>query len=170
MNRQSPEIIVQPFTGNYQPGVIDLILNIQQNEFNIPITADDQPDLKTIPVFYQKNKGNFWIALDGENVVGTISLLDIGNDQTALRKMFVDKNYRGTDIGTAGKLLKILLNWAEEQQIREIYLGTTPKFLAAHRFYEKTGFTEISKNDLPENFPIMKVDTKFYKYECFSKI
>ncbi len=61
MNRQSPEIIVQPFTGNYQPGVIDLILNMQQNEFNIPITADDQPDLKTIPAFYQKNKGNFWI-------------------------------------------------------------------------------------------------------------
>ncbi len=166
-SRHSPKINIQPYTEDYQSGVIDLILDIQQNEFHIPITADDQPDLKTIPVFYQKGKGNFWIALDGENVVGTISLLDIGNNQAALRKMFVDKNCRGTSIGTAGKLLKMLLDWAEEKHIREICLGTTPKFLAAHRFYEKTGFTEISKNDLPGKFPIMKVDTKFYKY-CLS--
>ena len=46
--------------------------------------------------------------------------------------------------------------------IREIYLGTTPKFLAAHRFYEKNGFAEIGKESLPEAFPIMSVDTKFY--------
>lgn len=62
-------------------------------------------------------------------------------------------------------LLNTLLNWAQSNKIREIYLGTTPKFLAAHRFYEKKGFNEISKKYLPSSFPIMKVDTKFYKYE-----
>jgi hypothetical protein len=29
----------------------------------------------------------------------------------------------------------------------------------------KNGFKEISKRDLPETFPIMKVDTRFYQYE-----
>ena len=39
----------------------------------------DQPDLLQIPQFYQSGAGNFWVALDGEEVVGTVALLDIGN-------------------------------------------------------------------------------------------
>jgi hypothetical protein len=42
---------------------------------------------------------------------------------------------------------------------------TTQKFLAAHKFYEKNGFMEIRKNQLPDTFPIMKVDSKFYKFK-----
>ena len=39
--------------------VIQLILNIQQNEFKVAITLVDQPDLDIIPTYYQQNKGNF---------------------------------------------------------------------------------------------------------------
>jgi N-acetylglutamate synthase-like GNAT family acetyltransferase len=98
-------------------------------------------------------------------MVGTISLLDIGNEQAALRKMLVKKEYRGKKYQIALALLNTLLHWAQSNEIREIYLGTTPKFLAAHSFYEKNGFNEIAKRYLPRSFPIMKVDTKFYKYE-----
>ena len=154
--------LIRPFCMDDEQQVVDLIVSIQQKEFNIPITADDQPDLRNIPNYYQKNHGNFWVALHNEDVVGTISLLDIGNGQSALRKMFVHKHYRGPEKGTALNLLKTLLDWATSKRLREIYLGTTPQFLAAHRFYEKSGFTEIPKEDLPETFPIMEVDTKFY--------
>ena len=157
--------LIRPFCMDDEQQVIDLIVSIQQREFNMPITADDQPDLRNIPDYYQKNRGNFWVALHNEDVVGTISLLDIGNGQSALRKMFVHQHYRGPEKGTARNLLKTLLDWAKLHILREIYLGTTPFFLAAHRFYEKNGFTEISKEDLPETFPIMEVDTRFYKYE-----
>jgi N-acetylglutamate synthase-like GNAT family acetyltransferase len=156
---------IRPFCMDDEQQVVDLIVSIQQREFNIPITADDQPDLRNIPNYYQKNRGNFWVAFHNEDVVGTISLLDIGNGQSALRKMFVHQNYRGSETGTARNLLKTLLDWATSKRLREIYLGTTPQFLAAHRFYEKNGFTEISKKDLPKTFPIMEVDTKFYKFE-----
>ena len=149
---------------NDEKQVVDLIVSIQQKEFNIPITAEDQPDLSDIPDYYQKNHGNFWVALHNEAIIGTISLLDIGNSQAALRKMFVDQHYRGPEKGTARSLLKTLLDWAKSCGLREIYLGTTPFFLAAHRFYEKNGFIEILKKDLPKAFPLMEVDTKFYKY------
>jgi hypothetical protein len=43
------------------------------------------------------------------------------------------------------------------------FLGTTPRFLAAHRFYEKNGFSEVEPGDLPSTFPIMAVDKKFYR-------
>jgi hypothetical protein len=48
------------------------------------------------------------------------------------------------------------------QGLWEVYLGTTEKFFAAHRFYEKNGFREIAQTKLPASFPIMTVDTKFY--------
>jgi hypothetical protein len=47
--------------------------------------------------------------------------------------------------------------------VRDIFLGTTGKFLAAHRFYEKNAFTEIDAAELPPAFPRMAVDTKFYR-------
>jgi len=156
---------IRPFRMNDEQQVVDLIVSIQQKEFNIPITAEDQPDLRNIPNYYQKNQGNFWVAFHNENVVGTIALLDIDNGQSALRKMFVHQHYRGSEKGIARNLLKTLLDWAKSRRFQEIYLGTTPYFLAAHRFYEKNGFTEISKKDLPKTFPVMEVDTKFYKYK-----
>jgi N-acetylglutamate synthase-like GNAT family acetyltransferase len=155
-------IEVIPYGAQYQAGVIDVILPIQQSEFGIPIILEDQPDLRDIPAFYQKRSGNFWVALAGPRVVGTVSLLDIGNAQGALRKMFVHVDFRGPKYGVARRLLTTLLAWCERKQIREVFLGTTAQFLAAHRFYEKNGFAEIAKSALPPAFPVMSVDTKFY--------
>ena len=156
-------IKIEPFSEHHLSGVVDVILPIQQMEFNIPITLDVQPDLLDIPGFYQKGKGNFWVAVYGSEVVGTIGLLDIGADQGALRKMFVKNKHRGPMQGVAGRLLRVLLDWCNLQNVGELYLGTTAKFLAAHRFYEKNGFSEIKQSELPLSFPIMSVDTKFYK-------
>jgi len=156
-------IDVVPFREEHLAGVVDVILPIQQTEFGIPIVLDDQPDLLDIPGYYQKGDGNFWVALHDSEVVGTISLLDIGNRQGALRKMFVKAAYRGTQHGVARRLLEALLSWCRTRGVRGIYLGTTAKFLAAHRFYEKNGFTEVPPSTLPAAFPVMSVDTKFYK-------
>ena len=156
-------IDIQPFSPEYTDGVVSVILPIQQQEFDIPITISDQPDILAIPGFYQKGQGNFWVALSGSEVVGTIGLLDIGNSQGALRKMFVKAAYRGKEYGVAQRLLDGLRNWCVEQGTREVFLGTTAKYLAAHRFYEKNGFVEIAKTELPASFPVMAVDSKFYK-------
>lgn len=125
-------IQIEPFSTKFQEQVSELILAIQQNEFEIPITLEKQPDLQNIGNFYHKGHGNFWVALDGNRVVGTIALIDIGNHQTALRKMFVHKEYRGKATQTAVLLLQALFQWAQEYGVKEIYLGTTEKFLAAH--------------------------------------
>jgi len=151
-----------PYSPEYSKEIISLILSIQQVEFEILVTSEDQPDLQDIPKFYQHGNGNFWIALAEEKVVGTIGLLDIGNHQAALRKMFVKSAYRGSSHTVAKQLLDELLRWSNIHGIRKIFLGTTAKFLAAHRFYEKNGFQEVERSELPASFPMMDVDTKFY--------
>ena len=157
-------IEIREFSPEFQQNVLDLIVGIQQREFGIPITAEDQPDLMEIPSFYQKRGGNFWVARINGTLAGTISLLNIGNQQAALRKMFVDVRFRGPERGVAALLLHTLLDWAARRDFAEIFLGTTPKFLAAHRFYDKNGFIQVPKESLPPAFPIMTVDTRFYKY------
>jgi GNAT superfamily N-acetyltransferase len=154
---------IVPFSPEYADGVVSVILPIQQNEFEIPITLEAQPDLKDIGGFYQHGDGNFWVAVDGDTVVGTVALLDIGNRQVALRKMFVARSHRGAQNGVAAALLHVLLTWCRDRGIRRIFLGTTARFLAAHRFYEKNGFREIRREALPPSFPVMVVDTKFYE-------
>jgi N-acetylglutamate synthase-like GNAT family acetyltransferase len=156
-------IAIEPFSPRHADGVVSVILPIQREEFGIPITLAKQPDLLDIPRYYQKDGGNFWVALDEGRVIGTIALLDIGDRRGALRKMFVNKTHRGSRAGVASGLLAVLLAWSETHAFSEIYLGTTPQFLAAHRFYEKNGFVEVPKADLPPSFPLMIVDTKFYK-------
>lgn len=158
------EIEIRPYIAADLDGVISVILSIQRDEFGFPITADDQPDLAVIPDFYQSGKGQFWVAIKGGKVVGTVGLKDIGNDQAALRKMFVAAEVRGREQGVAARLVDALFAHAREQGVTHVFLGTTDRFLAAHRFYEKSGFAEIQRDALPRSFPFMAVDSKFYRY------
>lgn len=157
------EITIRKYAPADQKGVAAVILPIQQQEFGIPITLADQPDLAKIPEFYQHDNGNFWVAVVGDGIVGTVALIDIGNAEVALRKMFVKQAYRGKSCGVAAALLRTVFDWVADRGIGAVYLGTTDKFLAAHRFYEKNGFEKISREMLPPAFPVMKVDTVFYR-------
>lgn len=154
---------VFPFIAAHGDAVARLIVGIQRGEFGIPITLEQQPDLADIPGFYQTAGGGFWVAVDGAGVVGTIALKDIGGGQAALRKMFVAASHRGGGIGVAKTLLGTALDHAGRAGLTEIYLGTTDKFVAAHRFYEKHGFSPVAAEHLPPAFPRMAVDTRFYQ-------
>ena len=157
------EIVIRSFRPGDEQGVFGVILPIQREEFGVAITAADQPDLAAITDFYQTAKGGFWVADRLGKIVGTISLKDIGNDEAALRKMFVAADVRGREFGVAARLLEMLMAHAAAVRLETILLGTTDKFLAAHRFYEKNGFAEIAAAELPASFPRMAVDTKFYR-------
>ena len=155
-------IVIVPFTIEYEQQVIDLIVSIQSGEFGVKITAQDQPDLKEIKAFYQINNGNFWIALNNNEVVGTISLVDIDNHQVGLRKMFVKKGFRGQPLTIGQNLMEVVFSWCKERHIKQIFLGTVPHYYAAHRFYEKNGFNRLEKSELPNNFHLMDADKWFY--------
>ena len=90
---------------------------------------------------------------------------DIENGQAALRKMFVAERCRGPSVRVGAKLLESLLIHARQKHLKSIYLGTTEQFVAAHRFYEKNGFVPIDVRSLPPTFPLMAVDTRFYRLQ-----
>ena len=155
-------IQIRRFVPSDEQGVSAMILPIQREEFGIPITAEDQPDLKAIPAFYQTGTGDFWVAVQDDQIIGSIGLRDIGAGQAALRKMFVAAPFRGREFSVANRLLERLIEESTRKGVSEVFLGTTDKFHASHRFYEKHGFREITKEDLPASFPLIAVDSKFY--------
>lgn len=151
---------ITPFAPGMEAQVVDLILPIQQKEFGVPITAADQPDLATIPEVYQKGRGGFWVGLVEDGVAGTLGLIDFGSGG-GLRKMFLRKDQRGS--GLAQALLDTLLKHARTAGLPSLWLGTLSHMHAAHRFYERNGFTRVEPEALPPDFPRMPVDTVFYR-------
>lgn len=154
---------IKTINNTYSESIIDLILNIQQKEFNVPITIEDQPDLMQIEEFYVASGGNFWGAfIDGE-LVGTIALVKFDKNAAAIRKMFVKKECRGKEHNIAQQLLEVLIAYCHENGIEEVYLGTVSILKAALRFYERNHFKIINKEELPAKFPLMSADNVF----CF---
>ncbi len=156
-------IKIKAFEPQYTEEVIALILSIQVGEFGVVTNRDEQPDLSQIPEYYQWSGGQFWLAFtDDGKLVGSIALKPFNASQAALRKMFVAKEYRGAEYKIAQQLIDKLYQFALQNGIEEIYLGTTKKYHAAHRFYEKNGFISIAQADLPSDFPLFLVDDCFY--------
>src|ERR1700727_2534097 len=95
------EISIKPLNNAYRQQIISLILPIQQIEFNVPVTREGQPDLLDIDTHYSATGGGFWGAFDQDRLIGTIALISTGHHAGALRKMFVQKEYRGKEWGIA---------------------------------------------------------------------
>jgi len=102
----------------------------------------DDPDLDRIEEVYS-GKGRFWVALDGDKVVGTVAIRDMGGNVAKLNRMFVLVNYHGTGIGQI--LLDQALDFASEKKFSKIILNTYELMHRAHRFYEKNNFTRKDK-------------------------
>jgi len=145
-----------PYSEKYKKPTVKLILGILENEFHA--FGKDRPDLLKISEIYQVNKGNFWIAVEKEKVVGTIGLRAYGNNRGYLKRMYVDKSFRGT--GLASELLYTLVKFAKKNNYKEIFLTTFETMIAANKFYSKMGFKRI--DSLPEDMPSFG-DTVFYK-------
>ncbi len=147
----------------YQPQIISLILHIQNEEAKINLHIEDQPDLLDIPKYYENNGGEFWIAIENDEVIGTIALMNYGNGNGVLKKFFVRVDRRSQKVGLA--LYQVFMQKVKEDGYRRILLDTPSVAEASHRFYEKSGFVRISKSDLPFRYEYADRNSLLYLLE-----
>ena len=138
---------IETYSWKYDEQIVSLILNIQNNEAKIDLPLRDQPDLLDIYRSYQKDGGEFWIALSDDTVIGTIGLMMREKHCAVLKKFFVKKEFRSQKVGSA--LYRELLKFAENAGVRQILLDTPSVARVSHKFYEKVGFCKIEPSDLP---------------------
>lgn len=143
--------------------IIRMIENIQKIEYSLPVGDEiNNCILKAEQEFYFNHSCNFWYAADdaGE-IIGSIGLKKIGSNKSEIKKFFVHEKYRGK--GISQKLLITLVKASIKHQIKYLYLGTVDTLHAAHRFYEKNGFEQISVDELPKQFEKCPIDKIFYR-------
>lgn len=143
--------------------IINMIENIQIQEFSLPITDDiNMSILKAEDDYYFNRSYNFWYAVDAAGtIIGSIGLKKINQHDAEIKKFFVSKPYRGKTV--ARKLFATLVKAAVKHNFKYLYLGTVDSLHAAQRFYEKNGFTRIVSSGLPSDFIKCELDTVFYK-------
>lgn len=153
---------IKPIFNDYTQQILDVILPIQQIEFNVPVTMEGQPDLLDIEQFYHETGGGFWGAMHDDELVGTIALIATENNTGTIRKMFVKKEFRGKETGIGQALLNELINYSESKGIRDLYLGTVDVLKAAHRFYERNRFVRKLSEEMPSCFQRMMGENVYY--------
>lgn len=157
---EKEKINIIPYNIAFQVQIDALMLCISK-EFSEPISLTKLPDTSSAAPNTTLAPDVYLLATLKNEVIGTISVTKLKEGNAVLRKMFLHKDCRGK--GIAKMLLNEVLNWAVENNIKAIYLGTMTQFVVAQKFYEKNGFNNVSSNHLPEDFPINPVDAIFYQ-------
>lgn len=147
-------IKIVPYKSTHQNG-IDCMMTGIALEFDEDISPTPKNVTPIIPDMY-------WVAIIGDEIIGTAGVLSIGNNFAVLKNMMLKKEHRGKTIGISKTLLETVINWCENNQISKIYLGTMTQFKAAQLFYINNGFKRISKHNLPENFANNPLDDVFF--------
>jgi putative acetyltransferase len=109
-------------------------------EFGLTFGAGSDTDaqLAALPASYAARGGRFWVALDGDAVIGTCGLFPVAPDVLELRKMYLAEAARGRGLGR--RLLECALAFARERGARRVVLDTTEQMQRAIAFYESNGF------------------------------
>ena len=88
-------------------------------------------------VQHRMSEGPMWVALQGDNIVGTVSVVP-KSEAVYIRGMAILPTARGQRIGTL--LLEQVESYASGHGYRRLYLSTTPFLTRAIRLYEHCGF------------------------------
>lgn len=158
-------ITISQFEDTYTQDVINIVLHFQNDGTRPPVSVDDQPDLLNIVGEYIDKGGNFWIAKDGEKLIGSIGIMPYSPESAVLKKFFVYEPYQGEPYHIGRRLYHTLLAFAKERAFKTILLDTPRNTKRAHQFYEKAGFQRINEEDMPIRFSHPYRDCDFFLLE-----
>ncbi|MDD5051185.1 MAG: N-acetyltransferase [Sulfuricurvum sp.] len=90
------------------------------------------------------NIRSYFLAMDGEKLVGFVALHIHSPLLAELRSMIIDQNYRGQNIGSM--LVAKACEEGAKLGLKEVLALTYQQ-----RFFERLGFIEIPKESIPEH-------------------
>jgi len=93
------------------------------------------------------NGGYIWIAMDGDQPVGSAALINEGHGHYELAKMAVTSSYQGK--GISKLLIETCLAKAKEIGAKKLLLFSNHQLMTALKLYEKYGFHHVAVKDSP---------------------
>lgn len=106
---------------------------------------------------HRDREAEVWVALDGDRVVGTVTYVEPGSalvevsheGEAEMRSLAVDPAATGRGVGEA--LTRHVLDRARERGFDAVVLCSSTTMRAAHRLYERLGFSRIPDRDWQPN-------------------
>jgi ribosomal protein S18 acetylase RimI-like enzyme len=125
-----------PFEPSHADGFRALVADTLR-EFGFEPDPQIDPDLDDPAATYSV----LWVAVDGDEVVGSVALREVGDRTLELKRMYLRPEARGRGLGK--QLLEIALDYARTNGTEVIRLDTSERMLAAQRLYEANGFRRV---------------------------
>lgn len=92
-----------------------------------------------------RDGGMIFFALDGDDVIGTISMIKHSDETYEIAKLGVTEEYQGQAIGRF--LIEHAIDWAKAKQASTIILYTIGILEAAVGLYESYGFKQVELDE-----------------------
>ncbi len=100
------------------------------------------PELKSIATYFRNRGGRFWLAHEGNRLIGCFGIVvHRGRGTGEFLKVYLHRDSRGC--GVAKRLFDRALHYARDRGIATIELWTDTRFADGHRFYERLGFVRV---------------------------
>lgn len=101
---------------------------------------------------YDPECERIWICEHNNKIIGSLLLMNRGNQTAQLRYYIIEPEYRG--IGLGKKLMDLFMQFLKEKNYRQCYLCTTAELKTAAAIYLAYGFElseEKESNDFGKN-------------------
>lgn len=134
-------MLIRQATDADLPEVIELLKGMDEEE---GVTYGE-----ALAIWHKMSKYPYYqvfVVEDNQRIIATCSLIVIDNlghkgaKIAVAESMIVSQEYRGHGIGN--KLMKLVMEKAQEKNCYKLMLSSNKKRLKAHDFYEKLGFQQ----------------------------
>ena len=143
---EKPRVRILPFEERFAADFARL--NFEWLEKYFHIEEYDRKVLTNPGEYILADGGHIFMALVGDEAVGTVALIRRGKGVYELSKMGVTPKYQGLRIGQ--KLMYHAINFAGENHFTRLFLDSNTVLQPAIRLYRKVGFREVP---VPEDSP-----------------
>jgi GNAT superfamily N-acetyltransferase len=138
--------------------VRSLVLAHVDERSTVPGVEHMAADAVRLPGPYVPPRGAIWVADAAGAIVGCVALRPLPNNVGEVKRMYVDRDWRGVGIGRA--LLTTLINAARALGYYHLRLGTLEEMHEAKALYRSLGFTPIDRYRDDE-----MIDTTFFELD-----
>ncbi len=155
--KEATRRMIRPASNADVEAVTRLIYTVLEEYGLQPDPDDTDADLKDLESNYTNNGGSFDVLLNSRGqIVGTVGILKLKDQECELRKMYLDSAERGK--GNGKLLLEYALNRAKELGYNRVVLETATVLNEAITLYRKYGFKKFELKN-----PSSRCDQMYYK-------
>jgi GNAT superfamily N-acetyltransferase len=113
----------------------------RKDAFEIYIARSLTEEIDRVSEYYSERNGGFWVAVEGEGIVGMFGLEPSGEGAMELRRMYIDPDFRRR--GMARKMLDFAEQQCRRRQRPRMNLSTSELQREALALYRNAGYALV---------------------------